>query len=58
MTPWLITAALTLCAAPSGAKSVFLNGVNIDGVTNQKFENATVVIDDKGNDFFQELNLG
>lgn len=39
-----------LAAAPAQAKgSVFLNGVNIDGVTNQKFENVTVTIDDKGN---------
>lgn len=39
-----------LGAGPSLAKpSVFLNGVNIDGVTNQKFENVTVTIDDKGN---------
>lgn len=28
---------------------VFLNGVNIDGVTGQTFENCTVTIDDKGN---------
>ncbi|OGQ11314.1 MAG: hypothetical protein A2138_20290 [Deltaproteobacteria bacterium RBG_16_71_12] len=39
-----------LVAAPATAKgSVFLNGVNIDGVVNQKFENVTVTIDDKGN---------
>ncbi|MBI1946974.1 MAG: hypothetical protein HYS27_14860 [Deltaproteobacteria bacterium] len=39
-----------LVAAPASAKgSVFLNGVNIDGVVNQKFENVTVTIDDKGN---------
>jgi hypothetical protein len=41
---------LSLIAAPAeAAKSVFLNGVNIDSVTNQKFDNVTVVIDDKGN---------
>ncbi len=31
------------------AGSVYLNGVKIDGVTNQKFEKATVRIDEKGN---------
>ncbi len=29
--------------------SVFLNGVNIDGVTNQKFKGVTVVVDGDGN---------
>ena len=28
--------------------SITLNGVSIDGVTGQKFENCTVVIDEKG----------
>ncbi len=42
-----VTSAATHAAPP--AKSVFLNGVNIDGVVNQRFDNATVVIDDKGN---------
>jgi len=32
-----------------GASSVFLNGVNIDGVASQKFENCTVEIDAQGN---------
>ncbi len=41
---------VALLAAPAGwAGSVFLNGVNIDGVAGQKFEKATVRIDDKGN---------
>ncbi len=31
------------------AGSVYLNGTNIDGVTNQRFEKATVRIDEKGN---------
>ncbi len=31
------------------AGSVYLNGVKIDGVTNQKFDKATVRIDEKGN---------
>src|SRR5437764_15486943 len=38
-----------LAAAPSFAGSIYLNGVKIDGVTNQKFEKATVRIDEKGN---------
>lgn len=33
------------------AGSVYLNGVNIDGVTGQKFEKCTVRIDDNGNVF-------
>ena len=33
--------------------SLFLNGVNIDGVTNQKFEKSTVRVDDKGNVFIE-----
>jgi hypothetical protein len=45
-------AALLLAAAlmPASvlASSVYLNGVKIDGVTNQKFEKATVRIDEKG----------
>lgn len=37
-----------LLANPASAV-VFLNGVNIDGVTGQTFENCTVTIDEKGN---------
>ncbi len=33
---------------PASAASVTLNGVNIDGVTSQKFENCTVTIDGQG----------
>ncbi len=35
--------------ATAEAKGVFLNGVNIDGVANQTFENCTVEIDAQGN---------
>ncbi|MFL5344811.1 MAG: hypothetical protein ACJ8AT_08455 [Hyalangium sp.] len=35
------------------ASSVYLNGVRIDGVTNQKFEKATVRIDEKGDVFIE-----
>jgi hypothetical protein len=44
---WPLLAAALLSSA-AGA-SVYLNGVNIDGVTGQTFENCTVTIDDKGN---------
>lgn len=47
----LVVAPLTFSGAAfaKAAKGVFLNGVNIDGVTDQKFENCTVVIDADGN---------
>ncbi len=41
--------ASTLLPAVALAGSVYLNGVKIDGVTNQKFEKATVRIDEAGN---------
>lgn len=41
--------ALLLVSGTALAGSVYLNGVKIDGVTNQKFEKATVRIDEKGN---------
>jgi hypothetical protein len=46
---WVLAAAVTLAAVPALAVSVYLNGVNIDGVTSQKFENCTVELDSKGN---------
>jgi hypothetical protein len=42
-----LVVASSAAAAPH--KGIFLNGVNIDGVTDQKFENCTVVIDSDGN---------
>jgi hypothetical protein len=46
----LVAAALAGAATPArAAPSVTLNGVNIDGVTGQRFENCTVVIDAQGN---------
>lgn len=45
----LAGALLVASTAAAAAPSVTLNGVNIDGVTNQRFENCTVVIDEKGN---------
>ncbi|WP_242345143.1 hypothetical protein [Anaeromyxobacter terrae] len=46
----LAAAALATAAPPAAAEpSLTLNGVAIDGVTNQRFENATVVIDAQGN---------
>src|SRR5512138_457886 len=44
----LIAAAVACVAAPASA-AVYLNGINIDGVTGQRFDNCTVVIDDRGN---------
>jgi hypothetical protein len=44
----LIAAASSLSPAAAAA-AVYLNGVNIDGVTGQRFDNCTVVIDDRGN---------
>ncbi|MCP3144926.1 hypothetical protein [Pyxidicoccus xibeiensis] len=44
-----LAAMLALVPVGALAGSVFLNGVKIDGVTNQKFEKATVRIDEAGN---------
>ena len=42
--------ALLGAAGPAAAApSITLNGIDIDGVTNERFENCTVTIDDKGN---------
>jgi hypothetical protein len=44
-----VAAVLLAAAAPAAAgPSITLNGVKIDGVTGQKFENCTVVIDERG----------
>jgi hypothetical protein len=40
-----------LLAAFGADAAVYLNGVNIDGVTNQRFDKAAVRIDDRGNIF-------
>ena len=45
----LTALALTSAATAWAGPSVTLNGVPIDGITGQRFENATVVIDEKGN---------
>jgi hypothetical protein len=42
------TLAVVMAPATALAGSVYLNGVRIDGVTNQRFEKATVRIDEKG----------
>jgi hypothetical protein len=47
-----LSIAVALLGAPASAvaaPSISLNGVNIDGVTSQRFENCTVVIDERGN---------
>jgi hypothetical protein len=56
----ILTAALFLLAAllaPTSALAgaVYLNGVRIDGVTNQKFEKATVRIDEKGDVYIEAV---
>ena len=45
----LAAAALVAAAPAAAAPSVTLNGVDADGITGQRFENCTVVIDEKGN---------
>jgi hypothetical protein len=47
----IAAAAAILLMAPAAyaGPSVFLNGVNIDGVTNQKIERANITIDAQGN---------
>ena len=44
----VVFVAALLVVSPARA-AVFLNGVNIDGVTGQTFEGCTVTIDEKGN---------
>jgi len=44
----LLALAVLFAAAPSHARSVFLNGVKIDGLNNQTFKRATVHIDARG----------
>ncbi|WP_224248671.1 hypothetical protein [Hyalangium gracile] len=44
----LVALAALMVPASALASSVYLNGVRINGVTNQKFEKATVRIDEKG----------
>ena len=45
----LALAVLATPPAPAPGPKVSLNGINIDGVTNQRFENCTVTIDAQGN---------
>src|SRR5512145_2615325 len=44
-----LLAAAVVCAAAPASAAVYLNGVNIDGVVGQRFDNCTVVIDERGN---------
>jgi hypothetical protein len=48
--------ALWFVAMPAQA-AVFLNGVNIDGLTNQKIDGVTVVIDGKGDVYLTAANI-
>lgn len=45
---YLLT-AVCLLAVPALAAEVFVNGVNVDGLTNHTFEKVTVRLDEKGN---------
>jgi hypothetical protein len=47
----LFAAALLFASNVLAAGSVYLNGVRIDGVTNQKFDKVNVRIDEQGNVF-------
>ena len=48
--PALLAALALATATPAlAAPSVTLNGVPIDGVTGQRFDNCSVVIDGQGN---------
>ncbi len=49
LAPCLAAVALAAASPAAAGPSVTLNGVNIDGATNQTFENCTVVIDAQGN---------
>jgi hypothetical protein len=44
----LATAAAVVAGPASAGPALTLNGVPIDGVTSQRFENATVVVDERG----------
>ena len=44
---------LLLAAVPAAAAEVFVNNVNVDGLTNQQFEKVNVRIDDKGNVYIE-----
>jgi hypothetical protein len=45
----VVAAAAAVLASPAPAgPSIPLNGVHIDGITGQRFENATVVVDERG----------
>jgi hypothetical protein len=44
-----VFAALCLLSLPALAAEVFVNGVNVDGLTNHTFEKVTVRLDEKGN---------
>jgi hypothetical protein len=45
----LVAIAALASGSASAAPAVTLNGVSIEGATGQRFENCTVVIDEKGN---------
>lgn len=44
-----LVAALLVMAGPASAADVYVNGVSVEGLTNQSFEKVTVRLDEKGN---------
>ena len=49
----IVIVAMSLVAFGVAARSIFLNGTRIDGVTNQKFDNCSVTIDANGDVFIE-----
>ena len=53
MIRFAIALSVFCLVSPLYAGSIYLNGVNVDGVTNQVFENCRVRIDEYGNIFIE-----
>ena len=53
MIRFAIALSVFCLVSPLYAGSIYLNGVNVDGVTNQVFENCRVRIDEYGNVFIE-----
>ena len=49
---WLV-AWLSLASSASSAAEVFVNGVNVEGLSNQTFEKVTVRLDEAGNVYIE-----
>jgi hypothetical protein len=55
--PWLVSLALCVLCATTAEGAVYLNGVNIEGLTNQKIDGVTVEIDGKGDVYLTAKNI-